>query len=129
MPRSVNHEILSIHRNYALGPNEIQNEHQSCETTALLESSPPTSKKCCGVFCSSKRGVLLVTLHSNARPPRVREAHRGRAVYRVFKGSSAGTRGKACEVGCFPFAINLERVLCERSGAAGCWHGRVCVLW
>lgn len=117
VPRSVNHEIVSIHRNYALGPNEIRNEHQSPQTRALLGSSPLDLKQ---TMSSLGNSVF------KSRPLHVCEAHHGkgplsgfsRALPGTLQGSSAGTRRKAVMWGrpekldVFPFAINLERVLC-----------------
>lgn len=69
VPRSVNHEILSIHRNYALGPNEIRNEHRSPQTRALLGSSPLDLKQ---TMSSLGNSVF------KSRPLHIREAHHGK---------------------------------------------------
>lgn len=131
MSRSPNHEILSIHRNYVLGPNKIRNGHQSCQTLAFLELSclPLDFKESlsCFLFKQTKNSLsndvckYMPSLHRQSPPwERVQGLFSGKE----RKGSGVG---KACKVGCFPIC-NQPWTCPFRSRAHGCWQGFFCTL-
>lgn len=96
---------------------------------------PQTSKTCCGVFCSSKQWVLLVTTYSNTRPPHICEAHHGRGPFIGFSRAlqQEPEERQWCGKGLqgwmfFHLQSTLNVSFSKRSRAVGCWHGFFCVL-
>lgn len=126
MPRSVKHEILSIHKNYALDPNEIRNQHQSCQTTTLLESSPPDFKDTLRCFLFQQ----TMTSPSSHVPKYTPSPHMWSPPWEgPFIGFSRALQQEEEERSVRCFSICNQPWTCpSRSGVVRCWHGFFCVL-
>lgn len=95
LSRSVNHEMLSAHRNYAFGPNGIQRPAAELQTAASGSHTLHlrTANTCSGVFPSGKQWTMLKStpsLHTNTN-----------TVGGAPSQDSQGLLAEACQAGRF----------------------------